>query len=189
MNGIYIGKTFINYKDREKFDASNPDTWGIGGITCRKMAHSNRFKGCSIVHFKVVAVVTKESILEIHEHDGCFKNAEEYLLVLEKRLIESFMQMKATEMPKLLNNSTATGYRVGNLKEEMAGFVVYIVATTDRKFKVYSMNKIILYLDHIIIITSWTCANCTTATTIVWRTEGPSWAILGFVVGGFLEAL
>ena len=137
MNDIYIGKSNINYMKRIKFEASDASTWGQGDISGRQGTH---FENYHTKLFKVVAVVTMDSIPRLQKRDGTFKNAEEYALLLEKRLIESFMQMK---MLKLLNKSTESGNKVDH-PEEKAGFVVYVVARTDSKFNVINYIRAIV---------------------------------------------
>ena len=87
-----------------------------------------------IQYFTVVAVVNKDSILKRLKHDGTCKYPEEYVLTLEKRLIESFMKAEI-ERPQLLNETTEAGGTTDGVK---AGYVVYIAAAIGSKFNNYS---------------------------------------------------
>ena len=129
VNAIYIGKSYINNCVKKVFDTSQPETWGMEGINDRCRVHKD---GLKIQCLIVVAVVTKESILKKYADKGIIKHPEEYTMVLERRLIESFADMKAaSERLILLNKSTHPGSTV---KEEKAGHVIYMAARTGGKF-------------------------------------------------------
>ena len=98
-------------------------------------------KNYDIQYFTVVAVVNEYSILKRQIHDGTYKNAEEYVLTLEKRLIESFMKAEC-ERPRLLNETTETG---GTTKDKKAGYVVYIAAAISSKFIFTVIVRYIVY--------------------------------------------
>ena len=128
VNAIYIGKSFIDKTG--KFDEFNPGTWGVDGMNKRRSSHKIKY---GTQHFKVVAVVTKDSILKEREDDGTFKHPEEYTVILERRLIESFMHIikAASETLRLINKSTDIG---GTVAEDKPGHVVYMAARTGGKF-------------------------------------------------------
>ena len=69
-------------------------------------------------------MVTKESITKPDERKESFKDPEEYVLMLERRLIEDFMRA-TTKRPILLNESKDQGKTTERVKE---GFVVYMTA-------------------------------------------------------------
>lgn len=69
----------------------------------------------------VVAVVTKDSILDDRvAADGYITNHEEYVLMLEKRLIEKYREF---DCPKLYNKTTAPGKTD---EKGSIGYVVYV---------------------------------------------------------------
>ena len=110
---IYIGKSYIEQQGKKKFGPSKPETWGKTGISRRFSDHEKNNKAEFLI---VVAVVTKESITKPDERKESFKDPEEYVLMLERRLIEDFMRA-TTKRPILLNESKDQGKTTERVKE------------------------------------------------------------------------
>ena len=123
VNAIYIGRSSID-ETGKPFDEFDPGTWGVKAMTSRRSDNNSKY---GTQHFKVVAVVTKDSILKEREDDGTFKDPEDYAVILERRLIKSFMHIKAaSETLRLLNKSADKG----TVAEDKPGHVIYMAART-----------------------------------------------------------
>ena len=115
---VYIGKTYIRRKNGHcPFDRSNTSTWSTEGIHSRYQDHLKSSYGKD--GLIVLAVVTRESIPEKCAQDECFTDQEEYVLMLEKRVIE-FCWL---EDPRVHNASTKPGKTDG---AESEAYVVYM---------------------------------------------------------------
>ena len=128
---IYIGKSYLEQQDKKKFDPSKPETWGTRGISDRYSDHKKNNRGEFLI---VVAVVTRDSIKANQKRNETFKDPEEYVLMLERRLIAEFMGA-ATKRPILLNESKDQGKLT---EEDKAGYVIYMTAIRGGKFKFHA---------------------------------------------------
>ena len=118
---IYIGKSYLEQQGKKKFDTSKPDTWGKTGISRRFSDHEKNNKAEFLI---VVAVVTEKSIKALQKRNESFEHPEEYVLMLEKRLIAEFMRA-ATKRPMLLNETKDQGKLT---EKDKAGYVIYMTA-------------------------------------------------------------
>ena len=128
VNAIYIGKSYINHKIKRAFDPCEPSTWEKTGFNNRR----GRSQLC-----RVIAVITEDSIPDIHRQEGCFLDAEEYALILEKRLISHFM---TNQRPRVINDTEKEGKKCDNPKEK-AGFIVYMSYKIGGKFIIIYIGR------------------------------------------------
>lgn len=129
IESFYIGKSHIRRRANVDFNPSNPNTWRLAhGVNARHRIHVDQ--GRCKDGLVVVAVVTKDSILEGCRQEKYITHQEEYALILEKRLIQEY---KAKKKPRLLNKGTDPG---GTDKTESIGYLIYFCYTLGGKLEV-----------------------------------------------------
>ena len=112
---FYIGKSNARKRQNRVFNPEDKNTWKTG-VTSRYSYHVKEPYGKN--GLIVVAVVTRDSIPEEYFTNGTIANQEEYVLTLEKRLIQKY---KKGSDKRLANKGTDPGHT------DEAGSVAYVV--------------------------------------------------------------
>ena len=127
LKHFYIGKTFVrrHQKHSQPFDPRDTSTWTVKGVYSRYYTHSKQHYGKD--GLIVLVVVTEESIPEECSRNWYIKEPEEYALILEKRMIEYYLER---EDPRLFNESTEPGGTDGG---RSVAYVIYMAFAMESK--------------------------------------------------------
>ena len=128
---FYFGKTYVRQKGPQFFPHV-PSSWMVDGICSRYNFHSKKRYGKS--GLIVLAVITKDSILEECVQKWYIIDREEYALNLEKRLIQFYGGDS-----RLKNKSTQPGSKD---KRGSPAYVVYMAFAMDGKFKDFPLYEV-----------------------------------------------
>lgn len=111
---FYIGKTAITKKKDSVFSINDSSTWTSDGVRSRYNDH--KVVGHGSDGLIVLAVLTEKSIPEHWKAEKFITDHEEYALILEKRLIEEWMEdsrlANATKNPGKTSDKTHEAYAV-----------------------------------------------------------------------------